>query len=665
MKAIKFCLVCVLFSLAFLVTGERFIYHLENFEQTYMGITFEYELYGDKDTEYLAKDELEAALYASNFDVFKVETAYESEYETVKTVYGTNNALAELKKSGIKPGIYHSIFTGDVQIVFKDFSEINNIYESDQFYFTGTYLDAARFKNVSVSELTQYYRVKDYLEKNGTTQGLYATIVLVWGIVLILSLLITYYETVVNKKKLVIEATMGKSPLYAFVNNTVTDNGLCILIFIGEAVVSSKIYYIFMFWFICLLFVVFLLFNTLIHWLGSRISVRKDLALLSGGKWLVPCTQIMKGLITLAVTVLVLTNSVILNILSEYNKQEQLFLSMGDGDYYVLRDNGSLNGQTPEEMRDWYNHIWYEFDKAFSAHAIRAVDMTETYGYSTVLLNENAINHTFLECDSELASELDSIEKNHVYLFYPGHCPEMVIDGSVSATKSIFLNSDSFDRDEQDQALVTASYAGGANVLAIDIHSRLYGSDIHDDPIIILDTMERTESSWFLNPMYTTTNTLYSIDNEQLQQFFDKHSLEEGNFTVTNAYERYKHYQWIMERSAKAMVGISVLLLVIELISIAFTVQLIYVSNGIEFAVKTVLGYSRFSRAPCVYLTPFLVIPICVLAGAFIAETTNYGSPISVILWGTVLLALELYVTVRKLNKIEKIGLNAVIKGAL
>ena len=665
MRVVKCCLAVVLFALGFLATGERSIYHLANFEQTYWGITFEYDLYGDKDTEYLAKDELETALRESNFDVFYVDTVYKSEYETVKMIYGTENALAELEKSGIKPGVYHSVFLGDVQVVFKDFSEISNIYESDRFYFTGTLLDAARFKNISVSELTQYYHVKDFNEKNGTTKGLYATNLLVWGVVFSLVLLMSYYETLVKKKKLVIEATMGKSPDYAFRVNAASDNGLCIMIFAGEAALFSRIYYVFMFPFICLLFALFLAINTAIYWMGSRISVRRDLALLSGGRWLILCTQTMKGLITLAVTALVLANSVIVVTLGEYNRQEELFQSMGNLDYCVIRDNGALAEADPMESWDWYYHIWYEFDRTFSQNAIRAVDKTESYGYSTVLLNYNAIDHVFLCCDSGLAAALHACEENHVYMFYPSKCRSEVVDSAVQMAKSILLNENSFDADAADEALVISSYTGSTDVLAINTLSKLYGSDILNEPIIILDMMERTESSWYPNATRITEDTLYPMEDGTLRQFAEDHGLGERNFTFTNAYEQYKHYQGIMERNAKAMIGISVLLFIIEFFSIVFTIQLIYVSSGVEFAVKTVLGYSRFSRAPSVYLTPLVVIPLCVLAGAVITRITNYGSPVSVILWGAVLLVLELAVSGRKLKKMEQIGLNAVIKGAL
>lgn len=664
MKTIKFFLIGILFALAFLATGERFIYHLANFEQTYWSITFEYDLYGDKDTEFLAKDELETALSASDFDVFYVATVYESEHETNKIIYGTENALAELERSGIRPGVYHSVFLGDTQVIFKDFSEISNIYESDQFYFTGTLLDAARFKNISVSELTQYYHVKDFNEKNGTTKGLYATILLVWGVVLGLSLLLSYYETLVNKKKLVIEATMGKSPAYAFRVNAAADNGLCILIFAGEAALFGRIYYVFMFSFICLLFALFLLINTAIYWLGSRVSVRRDMALLSGGRWLILCTQTMKALITLAVTALVLANSVIVVTLGEYNRQEELFQSMGNLDYCVIRDNGALAEADPVEIQDWYYHILYEFDRTFSQNAIRAVDKTESYGYSTVLLNYNAIDHVFLRCDSGLADELRDCEENHVYMFYPSKCRSEIVDSAVQMAKSILLNENSFDADAADEALVISSYTGSTDVLAINTLSKLYGSDILNEPIIILDMMERTESAWYPNGPRITEDTLYPVEAGALRQFAESHGLGERNFTITNAYERYKHYQGIMERSAKSMIGISVMLFIIEFFSIAFTIQLIYVSNGVEFAVKTVLGYDRFSRAPSVYLTPLIVIPICVLTGAVITKITNYGSPVSVILWGAVLLALELFVSIKKLNKIERVGLNAVIKGA-
>ena len=131
MKTIKYILVLLLIIVAFLATGERFVFHLAHFEKTFWGITFEYGLYGQEGSEKLVKEEIAKALEENDLDVFFVDTKYISEYKEVKTVYGTQGALSDLRRRGISPQTYESMFIGEVEIVFKDFSEIEDIYESE------------------------------------------------------------------------------------------------------------------------------------------------------------------------------------------------------------------------------------------------------------------------------------------------------------------------------------------------------------------------------------------------------------------------------------------------------------------------------------------------------------------------------------------------------
>ncbi len=147
-----------------------------------MGNHLEYDLYGDEDSKMLVKDEIEQDLEKSNLNVFRVVTLFESDYREVKTIYGTKGALDDLRNRGISPQIYNSMFIGEVEIVFKDFSEIESIYESDMFYAIGTLEQAAAFKRLSSEVISKTYSVKELKAKSGSEASIYATLALVWGI---------------------------------------------------------------------------------------------------------------------------------------------------------------------------------------------------------------------------------------------------------------------------------------------------------------------------------------------------------------------------------------------------------------------------------------------------------------------------------------------------
>ena len=96
-KIIQYVIVVFLLYIAFLSTSERFVYHLSTFEQSFGEITFEYITRDIDNLEISIKHELLSDLKMNNFDVYKVETKYVSDYYMVKTIYGTPNSLDYLR----------------------------------------------------------------------------------------------------------------------------------------------------------------------------------------------------------------------------------------------------------------------------------------------------------------------------------------------------------------------------------------------------------------------------------------------------------------------------------------------------------------------------------------------------------------------------------------
>lgn len=661
MRGIKYLFVAVLFSLAFLATGERFVYHLAHFEETFWGITFEYGLYGDENSNTLVKDEIAQALEKNDFDVFRVITRYESDYREVKTVYGTQDALDDLRRRGICPQTYNSMFIGEIEIIFKDFSEIENIYESDMFYVVGTLEQAAAFKNISAEDISKSYEVKDVKSLSGSEDGVYATLALVWGIVFLLAVLLTLYEVIISKKEIMVKLTLGESPFRAFAANAAADAAAYSLAFFGLAFLlehSSHVQY--KFGYVCLMFALMLVLNTIVNLLITRVTLKRDFSNSMRGGGALSAAYTLKTVSVIMTCVILSANCVIIAEALDYFKQEKFFESLSDYSYYKINHTAQSLHRL-NLAHDIDDELWYEFDSLFGSNSVSLVDLSDSFDHNAVLVNENAVDFMLPYISDDLAAKLNASTEDKLYVYFPPNCSSRTIAQTLSMSSAIFLHT---EQESEDTHMIYDEYEGRSEMLGINSNNHLYRSTFLRDPIVILDNTRRLEGDRFLNPLYVSTEILYSIPQAKLDSFVSDNNMENEVVRVTNARDQYYFNRDGIERNLKLMCAISVFIAVLEALTIVFTIRLEYTVNGVEMAIKKTLGYGVLERAGRIVLMPFIIIPVCTAGAAVFVRVFSYGNYLYVIACGAAILIAETVFVISQCKRLDRIKTAQILKGA-
>lgn len=654
MKYIKYTVALILFVVGFIATGERFVYHLSHFEETFTQISFEYSLYGQDGENEIVKQNLRQKLNDYSLDVYYIETRFLSDYQEIRTIYGTDGALANLSGRGIIPQEYHSFFSGDTEIVFKSFDEIHNIFDIPTFYVVGSLARAAEFKNIT--EKNPYYRVDDFKGVSGSDEGLYVSLILIWGIVFSIIVMLTLYQGVLRKKEVFIKLTLGEMPNKYFMKNSLVDTVVYAVLFFSIAIMyasSSPIMY--KFEFIVVVFVIMVVVNTGIHFICTRVRLKDTLSNSKGSGNLMRISYFIKTLSVLLSCFILSANAIVITEAIDYFGQEKVLKTINGYANY----NISIVDEKWKDMSD--ETLWDRLNKKFGEDAIWMVDVSDFYLHNAVILNENAISVACSHVSKDLAEQLQRLEKNRLYMFLPekqaDHKDVML---ATDMTKVAFLKHDS------DEVLQTGTYSGRTKVLGINRKTNLYGSRFLENPIIIVDTRSTLANGNYANAMYTAREVLYRIDKGDFQAFMRSENINTSNCSirVTNVNDSYEYYKTTLSKGLTLLLVVSLFVLVLEILMILLVVRLEYIVNGMEIAIRKTLGYTKIARVKQMIIITIVSIITCAVSMAIIMSVLSYGNAMFTILWGVVLLTIELTLILLEVFRIDKVQVPLILKGA-
>lgn len=661
MKYIKYSIALVLFLIGFVATAERFVYHLAHFEETFWRISFEYSLYGNEESDSIIKKNLKEALQDYSLDIYCVDTEYLSEYQEVRTIYGTEGALYDLYERGIRPQEYHSIFSGDVKIIFRRFEEIENILDRNDFFVVGSIADAIAFKNATDSN--QHYDVKDIREISGSESGLYATLLVIWGSVFILVLLLTLYQGILSKKEIAIRITLGDSHYYIFGVNALSDVAFFSCLFFGSYFIFALFLPVqYKFEFLVVLFVVMLTINTAILYYSTKISPQKDLAKSFDCNGVLAITYAVKLVCILVTSCVLASNAAVISESINYFKQADFFEEVGEYDYYYMSYPSNItSGRVDEENID--ETLWYKFQNSFGDNAIWIVDVSEFYNHNAILINRNALPLLLANTDigNDLKAAFLETEDNKVYLFFPSeynNAEQQYL--AQEMTKFAFLGG----INGSDDTLDIVTYSGYSQLIGINKNTNVYGSRLIKNPIIILDTRSSSAYSQYSNVLYSAREVLYRIDPNEFEEFLRTETIEGCITRTTNAKEMYLYNREAVLRNLKLMLAISVFILTIEIAMVVFLIRLKYTISGMELAIKKTLGYTCFARIKGIILITIVSISGCTILGVLISDIFNFGNSTFLIICGGIFLAIEIFVILFEALRMDKLKVCTVLKGA-
>lgn len=660
MRITRYFFAFFLFLIAFIATGERYVYHVTYFDQSFFGITFSSESYSTSDAQFLRTERLAQDLEKYQFDIFYVERKYPSSLRAEITVYGTPGALQALRQLGIEEKTYRSLFVGEVQVIFCDFQALGAVKEDEVFCYIGTVGEAAAFKAQIAGESSESasYSVDEIDLVSGSNEGLHITLLFIWGTVFGLLLVLTLFSVVLEKKEIFVRLTLGESPRRLFAGRVLSDVAVFSAAFFGLAyLLRSMDYPFYRFSYLCGGFCTMLLLNTLLHRLAFRYGGEKVLGSGKEGRTALGVAYGVKAVSVCLTCAVFSVNVAVISEAAEYFDQNEFFSTLNNYSYYKL----SLTTQTREEITDRHfeDKVWYQLDQAFGATAVYLVDQTDQIESNAVLINQNAVKRLEPYLTSDLVEQLRRATEEKLYIFFPPNFSEERIQEVLTIGKALFLRG----REEEANLLSVSSYQNTERVLSISSNRYLNRSGFLENPVIFLDNTKHTGIGWYANPLYTAPDLLYQIPEEDFQVFLRETGMTDQLVTVTPAQELYDYYCESMERAAKLLSVVSMFLIVLEGIVTVFLVRIEYSVNGLEFAIKKTLGYGIFSRSRRLFLLPILLVALCTIGTACIEYMLHWGNPEIAVCVGVLIALAEMGGVVFQCLRFDRLKTQNVLKG--
>ena len=655
MQNIKILIFIVLFSVGFSFNGELYMLYLDNFQESYYQAGFCL----DRPSREVSDDEIirdfTNAGEKNHVGFFLVDRKIRSATATDITIYGTDDALRHLQSQGIKEGKNKSLFFGEATIRYESFQKIKKITKYDICYFIGDKTMKKNFNSFKAELIDQYGG--GFPRQVGSDQETWLNLLAVWGIIFCLSLILTFYGVVYQKKETMVRVILGENLSALFAKNTMIDITALLLLFllIPRLLYNySNVY--FKLGFITLMFAIFLFINILINATILHIHFKKDLAGGNNGQVLLISNYMLK-VITTILTILILSSNLI-TIRDAYNlyQQRDFFERHKDYSYYQLNYKIDNHLGKSDEDETYMNQKFYQ---RFQDQSLQYVDLTGNFDshYPVLLSNRTAIK--------EIKSIYPSIEKaikkateEKVYLLLPSN-----LSGSSREYDIAMETGDAFFSEAGYGNIETIIY--DTPISLVGIHRfKNYQMKRYENPILLYNnTIFQINESLTGYDGYYACDTMYDISTKDWQGFIQEFQLPDQVISKSNVLDVYKHNWSETFRNMKLTLILSAFLLFLEMSLIIFIIRLEYQFNAIELALKKVHGYSLFRRNRKIFAATIFSSLVGICSALILSKELRMQGGYSSILVGLLLLALELCYISLKAKKTEKSTIISVLKG--
>jgi len=652
MKKIKFIVIYLLITIGFLFNGELFILYLDGFQESYYQSGFDFV---NREAAIEEKEVIQDFLKAGktyDVDFFFVDSTIVSAYAKEITIFGTPNALKTLQAKGILEGKHNSLFMGETQVRYEDFSNIKTIEKFKDCYYIGdqSHQEAMRLFKASLVDKYSGGLPKLFSSDQETWLNLFS----VWSIIFGLILLLTIYEIISLKKEIMVRITLGEDVRTLFGKNALADIGILASAFLSVPFLLSPFSNVlFKIQALALAFLVFVIANTLINTTVLRVNFKKDIAARRSGDGLLIANYILKTMTTILTLIVLSSNFAILAQGYLMYKQHDFFSEHKDYSYYQL--NYRLNNHLGKTVSD-ESMMNQEFYQRFQKYSLQYNDLTANFRspYPVILINRNAFEEISRVSDA-LAETVQSADDGYYILIPPG----ISEDSQEYAIAKEILTA-FFGRNTH---FTTKVYDDDVSLVGIHNMDK-YVSRPMENPIILFNnTLQQTDEYQADSDMYYAYSTMYNIPEQDFNQFIAEYQMADQIRVQSNAMDVYEHNWAIIARNMKLVVILSIFLLALEIALISFIIKLEYQFNAMELALKKVLGYSLFARNKRLIHITLVVFLVSVILAFLLRGLLGIAEGADLIWGGLILLALELGYIAKKAGAMEKANVPAILKG--
>ena len=648
MKKIKFIFIFFLMLLSFIFSGEFFQYYLNTYTSqfSYIDIT---------ENEMNSQAEIQNNIYhlaeKYNIEVLQTERKNGSGRATSLTVYSTDEAFEKLKTEySVSPNIYKALFLGTTKVDFADFKDKKLLGETERYYFIG---EQRQIQSIRENIKNDY--ACSFI-KNETEHAYPYLVLLIWAVVGVLLLILTWLDIHFQKKENFVLVSLGKPIRQIILKNVFIDFLTFSLIFsVLFALLGRFVYLGYEIKNIVLLCAAVLFLNALLYLTLFKMNYKEVLYGANLNERIISDGYVLKS-ISMILTVVVLScNAMLISANFKELKRIKTLRNVENYSFLELNPVSLLNlGKDYEETRyGLINSIYGELQNRGCAYSFCGLSGENDY----CIINSDS---KFLLNGFDLKTEPDG--NSDFYILVPEE-----IEFSQNADESVYDCIEMYFGSEKALSCEKITYSGNGELLTYDSTEGLtLGAQSFENPIVIYIN----NPSLKLNCDSSTLSTLFSkmlfnISNSEINTVCEKYQINEKGFYLQGekVKEKVSDYQAVLNRALLLNTVISAFLLLLELFIISVIIKLEYKVSTTELAVKKVLGYSVFQKNKQIFLLNTYAALIAVVSCTVFCLMYKLAVWYTVIAVGTSVLCFEYVIIAVLITRFEKQNVAKILKG--
>lgn len=586
-----------------------------------------------------------------NIEVLQTERKNGSGRATSLTVYSTDEAFEKLKTEySVSPNIYKALFSGTTKVDFADFKDKKLLGETERYYFIG---EQRQIQSIRENIKNDY--ACSFI-KNETEHAYPYLVLLIWAVVGVLFLILTWLDIHFQKKENFVLISLGKPIRQIILKNVFIDFLAFSLIFsVLFALLGRFVYLGYEIKNIVLLCAAVLFLNALLYLTLFKMNYKEVLYGANLNERIISDGYVLKS-ISMILTVVVLScNAMLISANFKELKRIKTLRNVENYSFLELNPVSLLNlGKDYEETRyGLINSIYGELQNRGCAYSFCGLSGENDY----CIINSDS---KFLLNGFDLKTEPDG--NSDFYILVPEE-----IEFSQNADESVYDCIEMYFGSEKALSCEKITYSGNGELLTYDSTEELtLGAQSFENPIVIYIN----NPSLKLNCDSSTLSTLFSkmlfnISNSEINTVCEKYQINEKGFYLQGAKlkEKVSDYQAVLNRALLLNTVISAFLLLLELFIISVIIKLEYKVSTTELAVKKVLGYSVFQKNKQIFLLNTYAALIAVVSCTVFCLMYKLAVWYTVIAVGTSVLCLEYVIIAVLITRFEKQNVAKILKG--
>ena len=654
MRKVQIAVVVFLIFIGIIISGEIYIEYISDFEDM-PAVSFNSNNYNCKEM----LNDLYNGAKEKGLLIGGISTQVDSIYTSRKSIYCDQEFKEYLEDNYyIKEGNQKALFSGKVIIKFDNFKDIPEermkaLVNPTKLYLVGSEEIISDF----ISEFSEKYPV--YKPEFGAASRLREAntkLLLVWGLILVMIIIISYYVLQKEKKESVIRVTLGESAIGIFLKKAIIEIGIIggsfeiislIARILGYSTFDLEIVRMVVY---ATVLICVLMQGTVLKFDVSRVMSND---VISGE--ILFMNYIVKLLAVAVTVILVISEFKEINNYIDYKAQGKLF------EYYKGYVNVNLQVKNYEEVApsEYMEKLYREnIDKLQVAYFVD--DTNGVSDIDIICANKNSVEYI-----KRVIPELSDYDfKEGVYFIYNKNTT-LREDIKNEATD---MASNLYDKEEEMKPQYL-EYKEDVVLPCICIEEDRDSKNSKNPVIVLVNLSVKNDYNIGDGSRYLIffEKTMWKATEKDIEQALEKIS-KDRNATayIQDVYDSYVERLELLERTAyiKAVL-IAALLLIVVIIS-RIQVQILYSSNEIEIAVKKTLGYSMFERYRKMYIYSGLINIIAIVSGIIYSKTSMYkgeGGVFEICFIGAFVMLLDFLIITLFISRNERVSVPKTLKG--